>query len=50
VGGVRGTAERWSELSAHVDGLVKDKNASDRRLVDAARRLERWKREMVDGT
>jgi len=50
VGGVRGTAERWSELSAHVDALVKDKNASDRRLVDAARRLDRWKREMVDGS
>jgi hypothetical protein len=50
VGGVRGTAERWSELSAHVDALVKDKKASDRRLVDAARRLERWKREMVDGS
>jgi len=50
VGGVRGTAERWSELSAHVDELLTDKKASDRRLVDAARRLERWKREMVDGT
>lgn len=50
VGGVRGAAERWSALSAYVDALVKDKNASDRRLVDAARRLERWKREMLDGS
>lgn len=50
VGGVRGTAERWSDLSAHVDDLVTDKKAADRRLVDAARRLERWKREMVDGS
>lgn len=50
VGGVRGTVEHWSALSAHVDALVQDKKASDRRLVDAARRLERWKREMVDGS
>ena len=50
VGGARGAAERWSALAAHVDELVRDSKASDRRLVDAARRLERWKREMVDGS
>jgi hypothetical protein len=50
VGTVRGTSERWSTLAAHVDDLARDKKVSDRRLVDAARRLERWKREMVDGS
>jgi len=50
VGAARGTAERWSALDAHVDDVVGDKKAPDRRLVEAARRLERWKREMVDGS
>ncbi|HUT48362.1 MAG TPA: DUF4350 domain-containing protein [Alphaproteobacteria bacterium] len=50
VGTARGTAELWSALTAHVDDVVRDKKAPDRRLVEAARRLEKWKREMVDGS
>ncbi|MDH3233262.1 MAG: hypothetical protein OEQ29_07030 [Alphaproteobacteria bacterium] len=50
VGAARGTSERWSALSAHVDDVVRDKKAPDRRLVEAARRLEQWKREMMDGS
>ena len=50
VGTVRGTADKWSEISVLVDGLVADKGVSDRRLAEAARRLHRWKREMLDGS
>jgi len=50
VGTARGTTDKWSELAVRVDALVGNPAATDRRLAELARRLHRWKREMLDGS
>ncbi len=50
IGRARAVSENYTALNRAADAFIRRKRADDARILRAARRLHRWRQEMIDGS